>query len=43
MSQSKSLQLCCSGPKLCHLDTKRDERVSWQGSMMSGANKRIEF
>jgi len=35
--------LCHSGPELCHPGTKENERVSWQGSVMSSANKEIKF
>jgi len=32
-----------SGPKLYYLDNKENKRISWQGSVMSSANERIEF
>ena len=36
-------QLCYSGPELCHPGTKKDKRISWQGSVMSSASKEIKF
>jgi len=36
-------QLYYSGPELCHPGTEKDKRVSWQGSVMSGADESIKF
>jgi len=32
-----------SGPKLYYPSTKKDKRISWQGSMVSGTDEEIEF